>query len=180
MIYDITQELFSAETYPGDTKPEEIAVRRMAEGELYNLTDIKLCVHNGTHVDAPRHFLKDGKGIDELSLDALVGRCRVVSTADELLFSQENLRLLLRGKNGIDLSVAQTLCERKIRLLGIEGQSVGDVEVHRLLLAHEIVLLEGICLKEVPDGEYFLFSAPLKLGGCDGAPCRAILIDDVN
>ena len=179
MIYDITQELFTSSVYPGDTKPECIAVRRMEDGELYNLSDIKMCAHNGTHVDAPRHFVRDGVGIDELALDIFVGRCRIVSSPEEL-FCFENERLLLRGRNELPLSVAEALSTRSIKLLGIEGQSVGNASVHQTLLGNGIVLLEGIRLDGIPDGEYTLFAAPLKLGGCDGAPCRAILLDDVN
>ena len=61
MIYDISQPLFECEVFPGDPKPEKRAVRRIEKGDLYNLTDISLCVHNGTHVDAPFHFIKDCK-----------------------------------------------------------------------------------------------------------------------
>ncbi|MBO5939148.1 MAG: cyclase family protein [Clostridia bacterium] len=179
MIYDITQELFTSTTYPFDTKPQCIPVHRMEQGALYNLTDIKMCAHNGTHVDAPRHFVRDGKGIDELDIEIFMGRCRVVSHPEELLL-YENDRILLRGEGDLSPTLAEALCQRKIKLLGVEGQSVGDVRVHQILLGEEIVLLEGIRLDEVSDGEYMLFCAPLKLGGCDGAPCRAILLDDVN
>ena len=179
MIYDITQELFSSTVYPGDTKPQCIAVHRMEDGELYNLSDIKMCAHNGTHVDAPRHFVRDGAGIDEVALDIFVGRCRVVSRPEELL-NVQNDRVLLREKNELSLSVAEAISKRSMKLLGIEGQSVGNALVHQILLESGIVLLEGIRLDGIPDGEYTLFAAPLKLGGCDGAPCRAILLDDVN
>ena len=178
MIYDITQELFSSVTYPGDTKPKEIPVHRMEDGALYNLTDIKMCVHNGTHVDSPRHFVRDGKGIDEIPMERLVGRCRVISHPKELIdFKGE--RALLRGFEELEPSVAEAICQGPLKLLGIEGQSVGNAAVHQMLLAQEVVLLEGIRLDEVPDGEYFLVAAPLKLEGCDGAPCRAMLLDDV-
>ena len=179
MIYDITQELFGSLTYPGDTKPERIAVRRMEDGELYNLSDIKMCAHNGTHVDAPRHFVRDGKSIDELDLTACIGTCQVCSGVSALLCA-ESERVLLRGMEELDEDIAEKLLSKNIKLLGIEGQSVGNASVHRTLLSREIVILEGIRLDGVTDGNYFLFAAPLKLGDCDGAPCRAILLDDVN
>jgi len=179
MIYDITQELFGSLTYPGDTKPERISVRRMEAGDLYNLSDIKMCAHNGTHVDAPRHFVRNGKGIDEISLTACVGRCQVCSELSEALASPCE-RILLRGMEEVDLETAEKLLSKKLLLLGVEGQSVGNADVHGAFLSREIVLLEGIRLEGVPDGRYFLFAAPLKLADCDGAPCRAILLDDVN
>ncbi|MBQ2999626.1 MAG: cyclase family protein [Clostridia bacterium] len=179
MIYDITQELFGSLTYPGDTTPERIVVRRMEDGELYNLSDIKMCAHNGTHVDAPRHFVRDGKSIDEMDLNACIGTCQVCSDIAALL-STESERVLLRGMKELDEDIAQKLLSKNIKLLGIEGQSIGSASVHHMLLSHEIVLLEGIRLDGVADGTYFLFAAPMKLGNCDGAPCRAILLDDVN
>lgn len=179
MIYDITQELFGSLTYPGDTKPERIAVRRMEDGELYNLSDIKMCAHNGTHVDAPRHFVRDGKSIDKIDLSVCVGTCQVCSDVSALLAAKCE-RVLLRGMGELNEDIAETLLSKKIKLLGIEGQSVGNAKVHQTLLSREIVLLEGIRLDGVADGNYFLFAAPLKLSDCDGAPCRAILLDDVN
>ena len=179
MIYDITQELFGSLTYPGDTHPERIAVRRMEEGDLYNLSDIKMCAHNGTHVDAPRHFIRDGKGIDELSLDACVGWCQVCSDLEDLLAS-ECERVLLRGRKELSFEDVEKILAKNLKLLGVEGQSVGNAEVHAALLSREIVLLEGIRLDDVRDGTYFLFAAPLKLAGCEGAPCRAMLLDGVN
>jgi len=179
MIYDITQELFGSLTYPGDTKPEKISVRRIEDGELYNLSDIKMCAHNGTHVDAPRHFVRDGKGIDEISLSACVGECQVCSELSEVLAS-ECKRVLLRGMEELDEAASEKVLTKNLKLLGVEGQSVGNARVHQAFLSREIVLLEGIRLESVPDGKYFLFAAPLKLGNCDGAPCRAILLDDVN
>ncbi len=179
MIYDITQELFCSLTYPGDTKPERISVRRMEDGELYNLSDIKMCAHNGTHVDAPRHFVRDGKGIDEISLDACVGECQVCSELSDVL-SSECERVLLREMEELDEATAEKLLSKNIKLLGVEGQSVGNARVHQAFLSCEVVLLEGVRLERVPDGKYFLFAAPLKLADCDGAPCRAILLDDVN
>ena len=178
-IYDISQEVFGCKVYPGDPAPKKTVLNSMENGDLYNLTEFSMCAHNGTHIDAPRHFVRDGLGIDELALDIFVGRCRVVSSPEELNCF-ENERLLLRGTNELSPSVAKALAQKNIKLFGIEGQSVGNALVHQTLLENGIVLLEGIRLDGVPDGEYTLFAAPLKLGGCDGAPCRAILLDDVN
>ena len=72
-IYDISQEVFSSSVYPGDPAPEKKQLQSMECGDLYNLTAFSMCAHNGTHVDAPRHFIKDGKTIDEMPLEAFVG-----------------------------------------------------------------------------------------------------------
>ena len=72
-IYDISQEVFSCRIYPGDPAPAKTALSSMGNGDLYNLTAFSMCAHNGTHVDAPRHFLKNGKAVDAIALEACVG-----------------------------------------------------------------------------------------------------------
>ena len=68
-----------------------------------------------------------------------------------------------------------------ILLLGNESQTVGPEDapmaVHLIMLGAKIVLLEGIRLADVPAGSYLLDAAPINLGGSDGAPCRAVLIE---
>lgn len=78
MIYDISQPLFECEVFPGDPKPEKRVLLRMEKGDVCNLTGFSMCAHNGTHVDAPFHFLKDGKGIDRVGLEKFIGPAYVV------------------------------------------------------------------------------------------------------
>ena len=78
-IYDISQDVFGCEVYPGDPVPEKKIVASMEKGELYNLTAFSMCAHNGTHIDAPFHFLKDGKTVDEIPLNKMIGFCFVVA-----------------------------------------------------------------------------------------------------
>ena len=161
-------------------------------GGVCNLTELTMCAHNGTHVDAPYHFIDDGKTIDEMPLDAFVGDCYVVHhTGDVTAQDAENIlekavasgagqRILIGGKATVTAEAARVFADAMIKLIGNESQTVGPEnapkEVHMVLLGQEIVLLEGIVLKDVPEGKYLLNAAPLNLGGCDGAPCRAILI----
>ena len=72
-IYDISQEVFGCEVYPDDPMPEKTMLRSMQKGEVYNLTAFRMCAHNGTHIDAPFHFIQDGKTVDEICLEAFVG-----------------------------------------------------------------------------------------------------------
>ena len=74
-IYDISQEVFSCSVYPGDPQPEKQMAYATAEGDLYNLTSFAMCAHNGTHVDAPFHFLPKGKTVDQMDLIHFVGEC---------------------------------------------------------------------------------------------------------
>ena len=189
-IYDISQEVFSCGVYPGDPRPEKQTLYSTGAGDLYNLTSFAMCAHNGTHIDAPFHFLPGGKTVDQMDLSHFVGACFVarhrgdVTAADaEAILKKAGgaERIILAGKATVTAEAAQVFADRPIRLLGCEGQTVGPedapMQVHLILLGRGIALLEGILLDEVPEGRYFLSAAPLNLGGADGAPCRACLID---
>ena len=194
IIYDISQEVFSCQVYPGDPAPEKKLLSSMDKGGLYNLTAFQMCAHNGTHIDAPFHFLKDGKTVEEISLDAFVGRAYVAQhhgivsggdAAGMLERAKERdpeaaKRILIKGDAEVSSEAAKVFASSGIRLLGNESQTVGPedapMEVHRILLGANVVLLEGVRLARVPEGVYYLNAAPLNLSGADGSPCRAILI----
>ena len=193
-IYDISQEIFSCQVYPGDPVPKKETLSLIEKGDLYNLTSFSMCAHNGTHIDAPYHFLKDGKTVDDICLEAFVGMAYVaeqqgiISGEDAVEIikkakehnSDSAKRILIKGAAEVSAEAAKVFAASKILLLGNESQTVGPedapMEVHRILLTSNVILLEGIRLKEVSEGVYFLNAAPLNLSGADGAPCRAILI----
>ena len=189
-IYDISQEVFSCAVYPGDPRPEKQTVYSTGAGDLYNLTSFAMCAHNGTHVDAPFHFLHHGKTVEQMDLSVFVGDCYVArhegdvtaEAAQEILKKSGGAsRILIAGNATVTAEAAAEFAAGGIKLLGNEGQTVGPekapMQVHLILLRQEIALLEGIVLKDVPEGRYFLSAAPLNLAGADGAPCRAYLID---
>ena len=193
-IYDISQEVFSCRVYPGDPAPEKRQLSSMEEGGLYNLTAFSMCAHNGTHIDAPFHFLKDGKTVDALCLDVFVGLAYVarhhgIVTGGDAAQIMEKAkkcspeaakRILIKGDAVVSSEAASVFASSEILLLGNESQTVGPeespAEVHQILLGADTVLLEGIRLAEVSDGVYFLNAAPLNLASTDGSPCRAVLI----
>ena len=178
IIKDIAQEVFSAAVYPGDPAPGYERIKSMEQGDVCNLTRFFMCAHNGTHVDAPAHFVRDGKTVDEMDLNSLVGKAWVMEGGDgwECRIPQGAERVLVRGYEDVTLPQAEELLRRGVQLIGTETQKMGDADVHRLLLGHGVVLLEGVRLQDVPDGEAFLCAQPLNLGGAEGAPCRPILI----
>ncbi|MBQ8789847.1 MAG: cyclase family protein [Ruminiclostridium sp.] len=194
-IYDISQEVFNCQVFPGDPVPEKKTVSSIEEGALYNLTTFSMCAHNGTHIDAPFHFIKDGKTVDKIPLEAFVGMAYVaehsgVVTADDAeniirkaraQNSESAKRILIKGDIEVSAEAARVFAACDILLLGNEPQTVGPqnapMEVHLILLGAGVVLLEGIRLSEVTEGVYFLNAAPLNLSGSDGSPCRAVLID---
>ena len=193
-IYDISQEVFSCRVYPGDPVPEKKVLCSMEQGDLYNLTEFSMCAHNGTHIDAPFHFLKDGKTVDTIDPISFVGMAYVSehqgivsgNDAEKIVrrAKEQNTeaakRILIKGDAEVSPEAAKVFATTGILLLGNESQTVGPenapMAVHQILLSNDVVLLEGIRLAEVPQGVYLLNAAPLKLSGADGSPCRAILI----
>ena len=193
-IYDISQAVFSCKVYPGDPKPEKIEIQSMEKGDLYNLTAFSMCAHNGTHIDAPRHFIKDGKTVDEMPLEAFVGKAYVaehegILTADNALdiikkAKEQDIeakkRILIKGDAEVTTDAAEVFAASGVLLLGGESQSIGPenapMAVHLSLLSRDVALLEGLRLADVSEGVYLLNAAPLNLSGAEGAPCRAILI----
>ena len=194
-IYDISQEIFGCRVYPGDPTPTKTILSSIKQGDLYNLTEFSMCAHNGTHIDAPSHFLKDGKTVDEINLDSFIGFAfvaehdGVVSNKDALRIIKKakeqgndaSKRILIKGEAEVSAEAARVFADSQILLLGNESQTVGPenapMEVHKILLTADVVLLEGIRLSDVPEGAYFLNSAPLNLSDAEGSPCRAVLID---
>ena len=193
-IYDISQEIFGCEVYPGDPAPKKEVLSAIEQGALYNLTAFSMCAHNGTHIDAPSHFLQGGKTVEAIPLSKMVGRAFVAAFAGEMTAEDAHLllekaknadeeaakRLLLKGNAVVTAEAAAIFAAAGIELLAVESQTVGPFDApmaaHLALLQRDVVLLEGVRLTEVPEGTYLLCAAPLSLGGAEGAPCRAVLI----
>ena len=193
-IYDIAQEVFGCNVYPGDPSPVKKAMLRISNGDVCNLTALEMCAHNGTHVDAPYHFLDGEETIDQVPLDKFIGYAYVaehngdIGREDALRILDEAKAcdpkaadmILVKGDCTVTTDAAEVFADAKIKLYGNESQTVGPMDapmaVHLIMLGAKIVLLEGIRLAEVPVGSYLLNAAPINLGGCDGAPCRAVLI----
>lgn len=207
MIYDITRELFSTEVYPGDPVPGRKFVMSYdkEEPDVCQVTELTLGSHSGTHMDAPRHFCRDGKTIAQVDLDKCMGTCVVVCPDSikihekeckgasvgkaapavltraelELLLIGQPERVLLKGGQAIDEEAAEYLVARGVVCVGTEALSIAPlsrpVKVHRILLEAEIIILEGLDLTEIVPGEYELTALPLKMEALDGSPVRAVL-----
>ena len=158
-IYDISQEVFGCNVFPGDPQPEKIVQMRITDGDICNLSSLHMCAHNGTHVDAPFHFYADGKTIDEVSLEKFIGKAFVAEHEGDITASDmrrildrafENdpasaERILIKGKATLTEDAAVVLADREIKLYGNESQTVGPEdspkECHLIMLGKQIVLL---------------------------------------
>lgn len=189
-IIDITKGVFSSEVYPGDPEPKKQNFQSIEKGDGCNLNAYFACCHAGTHVDAPLHFVEDGKSIDELSLVPFIGPCHVLDVPAgpitgeyvENCFPRGVRRILIKSQGEayfLDHG-AEALRNLGVMLVGTDALSVGthgnQIAPHKAFLSKNIALLEGLDLTGVNVGNYFLIAPPVKLEGLEAAPARAILI----
>lgn len=189
-LHDISRNIFTAKLYDGDPAPKSRWLSHIEYGEDCNLSVVELCTHTGTHIDAPLHYLEDGAAVDEIPLSSFYGPCTVV-TIEGLLTGEDmesilpfcKKRVLFRGRGQAFLtqSAAFVLADYGIKLVGTDGLSVAcrdeEYEIHRELLLHGIVILEGLELTDIKDGDYTLAAFPVKLSGLEAAPVRAVLFE---
>ena len=204
-IFDVTVPVGgNTPIYAGDPPAKVESAKRLAAGDSANVSSLAFGAHTGTHVDAPNHFIEGTRRIDGLDLTKLIGPCRVILIPDNVeTIGPEHLgdvagveRLIFKTKNSafwsetefrsdfahISPATADLLVENGVKLVGIDYLSIerfhsGDHAVHKTLLGHEIVILEGLDLRYVEPGSFDLVCLPLKyIGGeGDGAPARRVL-----
>jgi len=206
-IYDISLDISeSMPVWPGDAPVRLIQTSSLDKGDHSTVTRLDMGAHTGTHVDAPRHFIKGGSGVDKLALQVLLGPALVVRATEvdaltaavmdtldippgtpRVLFQTRNSELWKYGERtfwkefvAITEDGAQWLVDREVKLVGVDYLSVAPYgntgPTHRTLLQAAVILLEGLNLAGIMPGGYQLYCLPLKIRGCDGAPARAILI----
>jgi arylformamidase len=193
-------------TWPGNPGIFLERVKKIEEGASSNVSRLDMGVHNGTHVDAPFHFVPNGKTVESLQLKTLTGRVYVlhlpnvdVITAAVLEGAEippRTRRILFKTRNseywknptkefqpnfvGISPDGADFLVKRGVKLVGIDYLSIAPYKqgrpTHEIFLKAGVIIIEGLNLAEIAQGRYTLFCLPLKLAGSDGAPARAILI----
>lgn len=185
IIHDISQNILTAKVIAGDTVPTVKLQRDIDSG--YRLSDINMCLNNGTHIDAPSHYISNGATIDEVSLSSCMGSCIVVRCNSDIDNSvvdgiSQCDRVLFDGKGQIVASGAQALVARGICLVGIARMSVADTDnctaVHQVLLDAGVVILEGLVLSEIAEGIYQLIALPLNIAGSEASPVRAVLVEE--
>src|SRR3989338_4244232 len=204
-IYDISVPIFEGmHAWPRDPKVKIRPNRQISKGSSCNVSRISFGSHTGTHVDAPYHFLKKGKKMDEIPLGIFIGKAWVfeidaekkinikdinklnLEGKERVLFKTTNSKIWERRKKFfkefvyITDKAAKFIVEAGVKLLGIdylsvEGFGIPGAPAHHILLGNGVILLEGINLLKVSQGEYELICMPLKISGGDGAPARVIL-----
>lgn len=202
MLYDITPPISERlAVWPGDTPPRREVLCDIARGDNITLSTLHATVHLGAHADAPSHYGKQAKTIDQCNLDVYIGPCQVMRVPAErrtrittgmLTSPIQAERVLIASGTfpdpnhfnddfaGLAPELVADLHERGVRLVGIDTPSVDlfdskDLPAHQMFLRHDTAILEGLVLRDVPEGLYELVALPLKLVGFDASPVRAIL-----
>ncbi len=185
MIYDVTKSLdVGMAVFPGDL-PFARETTHVVEKNGYQLSHFRMSAHCGTHMDSPAHFLADGATIEHAPLDLLMGQTLVVTveTGEELKsVPAGTTRLFMRAAfSGLTREMAEMLLEKGVRLLGTTKMSVAvpgaEAAAHVPLLSGGCWIVENLELAGVADGTYDCVVMPLKLVHVEGAPVRALLID---
>ncbi len=204
-IFDITRPVHpGTPVWPGDPAFELTWVSSLTAGHAANVARISMGVHTGTHIDAPRHVLGDGAGIDGIALDAFVGKATVVDAGGRpsidagfvrhlLVLNPEPHRLLFRTgawetAEGefpsryprITPEAAEVLAGAGVVLVGTDAPSVdpvdsADLPAHHALLSAGACILENLLLDDVPPGDYEIIALPLRIVGAEASPVRAVL-----
>ncbi len=202
MIYDITPSITDdLKVWPGDVAARREVMSDMREGAGTTTSTLHATVHLGAHADAPSHYGVDAPSIDERSIDYYLGLCQVIgvdvprSTCLQPGMIEERIeapRVLFKTGTYPDPTVFNEdfaamspalvgeLADRGVKAIGIDTPSIDlfdskDLPAHKAVLKHDMAILEGLVLTDVPDGLYELIALPLKLVGFDGSPVRAIL-----
>ena len=208
-LYDISLTIAEdLPVWPGDPEIELKKISQIENGEEANVTHISACVHIGTHVDAPDHFLGNGKTVEDLPLDLLVGPASVVELAvsgqisavdlQKAIIPEGTKRLLIKTSNSLiwaegikefredfialEADAASYLVDQGVQVVGVDYLSVAPfadpAPTHRILLEAGVLIIEGLNLSGVEAGEYTLLCLPLKIKDSDGAPARVLLKKD--
>jgi arylformamidase len=200
-IWDISQVLRpSLPIWPGDTEFGFERTWRMDEGSPVNVGKMTMSTHSGTHADAPLHYAEDGLDAASMELDPYIGTCLVIDargvngevdvadlphidSVDRVLFRTWDFFPHDEWRSDwlpIAAETVEWLALQGVKLIGTDAPSVDPQEsktmnAHHAVLKHDMRILEGLVLDDVPEGRYELIALPLKVGGGDAGLCRAIL-----
>jgi len=206
-IIDISWPLSQKSTTYKDKKSIQFSLINTVEKDGVQESSLTLSSHTGTHVDAPAHFLADGKNIDKIPLDQLIGPCKVfdltkitnVITAEHLhdFDLEEDDIVLFKTSNSLlaatapfkkdfvylDFSAAHYLVDCGISAIGFDYLGIERDQpahdTHKILMDADIAIIEGLRLSHVKQDSYLFVCLPLAVQELEAAPARAILVTEI-
>lgn len=204
-IYDVSVPISNdLPVYPGDPEIKITRTQSLEKGDIARVSHLSFNTHIGTHIDPPYHFVEDGKPLDHLPLDHLIGPARVIDVGNvdsiglntleradlagitRVIFKTRNSRFWHEGNEFrqdyvyLETEGAELLVRRGIKLVGIDYLSIEKFNfdaptTHWTLLRNNIIIVEGLDLTGIPPGDYELICLPLKIKDGDGGPARVVL-----
>ena len=173
-IHDITLAISpQMPVWPGDPPVTLERIESMDAGAHVNVSQLSCSVHTGTHVDAPHHFLNDGRTVESLPLESLCGPARVIALGEEvdlvtadvleaaaipagtvrLLLKTRNSRIWARGETrfiedfvAVSPDGADWLVQHNVRLVGIDYLSIAPFKNSDA--PHRALLTPGMVILE--------------------------------
>lgn len=203
-VHDISSLIFEGMPVYKDKEEKQPKLSTVTNGYVTE-TRLQIDAHTGTHVDAPLHMIPDGETIETISIEKLVGNCKVLdlTNINEKITKSDLERfeidaddfILLKTKNSfddnfnfdfifLDETGANYITEKGVRGVGIDSLGIERSQkghpTHKQLFSNHVIIVEGLRLKEVEEGSYFMVAAPLKLTGIDAAPARILLLEGIT
>lgn len=205
-IYDLSTPISERlAVFPGDQAFERIPALEMAKGAHLELSSIKATLHLGSHADAPSHYGLNLQDISQRSLHLYMGRAQIIRVSglkpkarvqvEHIKQKIQAPRVLIDTEsfpdpeswnsdfNSFSPELLEWLAKQNVKLVGIDTPSVDPedskaLEAHQILKKHDLAVLEGLVLKDVPEGIYTLIALPLKIEKGDASPVRAVLLPE--
>ena len=202
-IYDVTAPIFNGMPVYKNKPEKQPRIETNTNGHVTE-SRLSMDVHTGTHVDAPLHMINDGETIETIDIEKLVRPVKVfdVTEVDEKislkdiegLEIEENDFILFKTKNSWDTEfnfefiyvsedAAAYLADKKISGVGIDALGIERAQeghpTHRSLMGSGVIIMEGLQLKDIKAGQYFMVAAPLKIQNTDASPARVLLFDEM-
>ena len=206
-IYDISMTIhpeMPVYNNRSENLPQFKNVSDFKTGKAYESAISFMNMHTGTHLDAPRHMLENGDLIDRIQLEQVITPCRVLDLTnitaeitDTALLTKNikpNEFILLKTKNSfndqfdpnfvyLQRDGAEYLKKQRISGVGIDNLGIErdqpNHDTHKILFKASILILEGLRLRNIPEGSYLLIAAPLKIHGVEASPVRAVLLNEL-
>src|SRR5438132_11452328 len=196
-IFDISPAITpKLAVWPGDTPMSREVLMEIARGDNLTLSTLRATMHLGAHADGPNHYGKDAPAIDERALDYYLGPCQVIRvdvaratrilpsalkrkvTQPRVLFgtgTYPNPETWYADFAALSVELIDFLHERDVITVGIDTPSVDlfeskDLPAHKAVLRHNMSILEGLVLKDVPVGIYERIALPSRTVGFDASP----------
>lgn len=204
-IYDVSMTISKdVQVYKNkeEKKPKFINASNFQNSSAYE-TNVLLNLHTGTHMDFPLHMIEDGATSDTLDLNKLIREVKVfdlshvneeIRKEDLVKFDiKENDFVLFKTKNSFEdtfnfkfvhvtESAATYLTEKKVAGVGVDALGVERDQkghpTHHILMDHDVLIIEGLRLGEVPEGSYMMYALPIKMKQVEALLLSVILVSE--